>query len=282
MNTNEKLPSYINATEIGYLKYHLEYMSLKKTMFDKAKNIDTLALGSSHGDYAFNPEHFPSSFNLCCGSQDLKNAFLIYKKIIESDKKLKNIILFYSVFSPGHNLEKSPYRMIPLAINKIFNLGINYSQEDLKYYNNLEIKIEKNKIKKPLLNGYIPLNKNFFPESYTVERRVSEHLKLNKIETENSYLIDIIKLAKNKHKLYIVMPPARSDYKKTAGNSSNLFKSLYEIVDEHSTENNIEIIDFYNSNIFLDSYFGDFDHLIPLGEGSKCFSKELYKKTSKG
>lgn len=282
MHTNKNIPSYINITEIEYLKYHLEYMYLKKVMLDKAKNIDTLVLGSSHGDYAFNPEHFPSSFNLCCGSQDLKNAYLIYKKISESDKKIKNIIIFYSIFSPGHNLDKSPYRMLPLAINKIFNLGIEYNQEDLNYYNNLEIPIENKKIKHNLFNGYIPSNKNFFPESYTVERRVAEHLKLNKIESENNNLIDIINLAKEKHKLYIVIPPARSDYKKIAGNSHNLFGSLYKIVNNHSKARNIEIIDFYDSDIFLDTYFGDFDHLIPSGKGSNYLSTALFNKIIKG
>ena len=44
----------------------------KKKQFDLCSEISTLAIGSSHADYGFNPEYFPGSFNFCHASQDLK------------------------------------------------------------------------------------------------------------------------------------------------------------------------------------------------------------------
>ena len=96
------------------------------------QNLDTIALGSSHGDHSFNPLYFPNSFNLCCSSQDLNHSFLLYEHIIKNYPNIKNLILYYSIFSSGWNMLKSDSeKYISVTLNELFALGIEYEDEEL-------------------------------------------------------------------------------------------------------------------------------------------------------
>ena len=98
--------SIIRVTPL--LKNMIPKLALKRTsLSDEANNINTVVLGSSHGE-RFIPDYFPNSFNLCTRSQDLKYSFLFYKYVTENYPHIKKFILFYSVFSPGSEIEKSP------------------------------------------------------------------------------------------------------------------------------------------------------------------------------
>jgi hypothetical protein len=63
-------------------------------MLQKEKeSLDTLVVGSSHGDFGFNPTYYPGSFNLCCRSQDLKHSFFLYKHITLVSQRLEQVLL---------------------------------------------------------------------------------------------------------------------------------------------------------------------------------------------
>jgi len=97
-----------------------------------AGSLKTIVMGSSHGDYGFNPHYCELSFNLCCRSQDLKHSFHLYKHVNAIAPNLKNLVLFYSIFSPGNRMENSPgEKDICPAINEIFELGLDYQDEHL-------------------------------------------------------------------------------------------------------------------------------------------------------
>jgi len=259
----------------------------KRTMLQKEKDsLDTLVVGSSHGDFGFNPTYFPSSFNLCCRSQDLKHSFFLYKHITENYPKIKNLVLYYSVFSPGSFLERSPTeKFISPALNELFNLNIEYDDEEL----NCEFEKIKNKLTDASfdssgIRGFLPNDfKGFFPESYGAINRANDHMKYNKKEGANLYLIRTLLLAKHlKHKVCITIPPVRSDFKKATGMEFNsLFKSLLDILNNFHLDHHVELINGFDSELFSDNHFGDYDHLLPLGKGTELLSELIYKNFSR-
>jgi hypothetical protein len=111
----------------------LSVAGAKRTMLERDKGYwETIVLGSSHGDFGFNPLFFPHSFNLCSRSQDLKHSFLLYKHITNNYPKIKNLVLYYSIFSPGSTIENSPTeKFISPALNALFNLNIEYEDAEL-------------------------------------------------------------------------------------------------------------------------------------------------------
>src|SRR3546814_6862555 len=62
------------------LRESIALLAAKRAMLAASNNITTLVVGSSHGDFGFNPAYCPRSFNLCCRSQDLKHSFHLYRK----------------------------------------------------------------------------------------------------------------------------------------------------------------------------------------------------------
>ena len=255
-------------------------------MFQKHINkLDTLVVGSSHGDFVFNPEFFSTSFNACCRSQDLKHSYLLYKQLSKENNNIKNVILFYSIFSSACELEKSPSeKEISLALNEIFHLNIKYQDPHLQHFAQLiQGKLDEVAAEIPGNNGFFPDHgKGFFPEEYTAKRRAEDHLKYNVECLAQIYLEMIIQLAKTQqHKLYILLPPARTDYKQAAGESSHLFRHLHSTLKELNNPEFIEIINFYDDPKFQDQDFGDFDHLLPKSPGTKHLTehtKTIIKK----
>lgn len=256
-------------------------LGAKRTMLAIAKNdIRTLVVGSSHGDYGFNPEYCAKSFNLCHRSQDLKHSYLLYKKSIEICPNIKNSVVFYSIFSSGSFIEKSPSTSeISPAVNEIFTLGIKYTDKKLtKLADGIKGKLDNLSVGLEGSSGFLPtINIEFGRESYGVQKRAAEFLRRNKEHGANAYLLEIIALAKTLgHKLYVVIPPVRSDLKVATGGSGDvLFHGLFEIISKCKNESDITLFNFYDSNLFLDEYFGDFDHLVPLGNGTKLLSSMI-------
>jgi hypothetical protein len=261
---------------------HLRNIGAKRTML-RLDNSDlkTIALGSSHGAHGFDPRYFPDSFNLCCTSQDLKHSFLIYKHVEQHYPHVRNIVLYYSVFSPGWKLEKSrSEKYVSAALNELFGLRLDYEDQELD--------LEFNKIKDRLFalnfeaegyRGFIPGDgSSFFPESYGAEKRAHDHLKYNKTVEENLFLLRILLLAKHLgHRVCVVVPPVRSDYKKaTGGDFRALFRSLVEILYDFHLGLEVNLVNGFDNPLFLDSYFGDFDHLLPTGKGTEILSKIIY------
>ena len=250
----------------------------KRTLLQQDREqIDTIVLGSSHGDFGFDPAFFPGSFNLCCRSQDLKHSYLLYKHIAETYPAVRNVVLYYSVFSPGSVMEKSPSeKFISPALNELFNLRLDYDDPELQS--------EFEKIRGQLgavtvdSKGYRGFFANdfriFLPESYGALNRANDHLRYNRAEEANLYLIRTLLLAKHLgHKTCIVVPPVRSDFKQVTGMGFEaLFKSLLDILYHIHLDYPVELINGFDSPLFSDDHFGDYDHLLPLGKGTEILS----------
>jgi hypothetical protein len=92
------------------LKESIILLGAKRTMLHKEKEgIDTVVVGSSHGDFGFNPSYFPNSFNLC-RSQDLKHSFYLHRHISENYPKVKKSFSITRYF-PQVFLWRNPRRM---------------------------------------------------------------------------------------------------------------------------------------------------------------------------
>jgi hypothetical protein len=261
-------------------------LATKRTMLELDKNsLETIVVGSSHGDCAFNPAYFDLSFNLCSSSQDLKHSFGLYRHTCNEAHNLKRVIVFYSVFSPGFYLEKvhSEKEKCP-ALNEIFSLGLVYDDPEIEALSaNIRGKLGGFAYEPEIgsCSGFTPTQGKYrFPETYGAQRRAQDHMKLNVIHEANVHLLDIMLLAKSRgHDVYIVIPPVREDYMEALnGDFSNLFGDLIDIVTMYrnlSPTQKIDIVSFFGDDDFQHEHFGDYDHLLPTGAGTTLLTTKL-------
>lgn len=252
---------------------------IKKIGIDKqSNNIDTLILGSSHGEYGINPKYMKNTYNLCLPSQDLYYSYNLYKN--HQYKNLKNILLFFSVFSPGFDLIKTNEYKWSLLYKKIFKIPYKnkynkiFSEEE-KYAKNQIDNIKKTVLVEEKYSGY-NYNQFFLDVHNSIKNRTKTHLRENiRKKNQLTYLYKMQKLAKkNNHNLIIIIPPAKKIYKTNLPNSNILFKNIIDITNKLK----IKLYDFYNSEDFLEKDFWDFDHLN--SNGSKKLTKMISKNIS--
>ncbi|MDE1995698.1 MAG: hypothetical protein KGI75_24575 [Rhizobiaceae bacterium] len=251
------------------------HLAAKRTMLRDNPNITTLVVGSSHGDYGFDPSEVEGSFNLCFRSQDLKHSYNLYRKISEECPSITTLVLFYSIFSPGSMIEKSPSsKEVSVVANEIFDLNLSYEDPSLAaLYTAVRGKFDEIKISLEGHAGFMPRVGKPFIGSNDVEKRVADHMKLNGRKEALPYLGMILDLAHALgHRMIIVLSPARSDYRQHAGAGSDLFSDIGPIVRAQKGRE-VRIVDLYSFEGFDDRDFGDFDHLHPLGLGPKIMSR---------
>ncbi len=239
---------------------HAKELFVKKSGFiNKIDEIETLVLGSSHGDYGFNPEFFDKiAYNLCYASQDFYYSYKLYQNFYNKIPKTKNILLFYSVFSAGLELDKTTE--YPMCSYYKLLFGIPYKTNN-KSYTKFERQLNKNNFGHLNTSAYYLGYNNpqfFFGEDYGVINRVKTHLRENQRKNnQTEYINKIFELSKQaNHDLTVIIPPARNDYKNNLPDSDFLFEELYNI-----SKNKFNILNFYNDKDFLFDDFGDFDHL---------------------
>ncbi|MBY5404559.1 hypothetical protein [Rhizobium leguminosarum] len=249
----------------------------KRTMLREfTSDITTLVVGSSHGDFGFDPSLVPGSFNLCSRSQDLKHSYYLYSKLSEQNLNLSTLVIFYSIFSPGWLLESSPSEgEIAVAINELFNLGLEYESHQLASLNAAVAgKLGEMSVHLPGGAGFLPDHgKGFMPATVTAEKRAADHMRFNTRRDAVPYLDMMIDLAsRNGHEVVIVIPPARRDFRLQVGKGQELFDTLLRYTER---DREVQILDFYNRDDFDDAFFGDFDHLVPTGEGTGLLSRSV-------
>jgi hypothetical protein len=253
-------------------------LAAKRTAFRiEADTLHTLVLGSSHGDFAFDPAFMPGAFNLCSRSQDLRHSEALYRKLSPECRLLETVVLFYSVFSSGSFVERSPSEKgICPALNEIFHLELTYEDAELRFLcDAVRGKLDGLAFMAGR-SGFIPeMTVGFWPESYTAKARAADHMKLNKNTDANGYLHKLIAACKVKgHRLLIVFPPARSDYRRAIGvTGRKLFQSVYEI--HTALPDTFEMLNLYDTEDFADCDFGDFDHLRPEGDGARYLTTAI-------
>lgn len=225
--------------------------------------IDTVVIGSSHAHYGYNAEG--NVFNFGYTSCDLYHALGVYRWLDANGfSKIKNIILFFDVFSPGFMLEKTSesYLHIPFEENfgirarcqlaRVSETKVRILKRMCHYF---ACKARKNPVFEWRGNGDHTIV--IFDD---VKHRVEGHLK-NCFRGNNQiqYVEDVFKLATQRgDELLIVIPPLRADYREFLPPSETVFRELYALAEK---EPQLKIINLQDDLRFADADFNDMDHL---------------------
>ena len=234
----------------------------------KCDNLRNLILGSSHGRDAFIPGKY--DFNLSNSSLDLYRIWNLYKYVVKHNgKNLENIIIFWSVFHAGLQLEKTkewknciPYKGL-YDIDYAFPLPMN----DAFYLDTMRKQLN-GFICPPNFRGKSNYNVN---HSKPADELVAKHLKnTRRNNNQIQYLVNIAKLArKHKHQMYVVLPPYRADYLENLPDDSTVFHELFDFL-EHNKD--VKLLNFQRDCSFVYSDFDSPDHCNETG-GKKLTRK---------
>ena len=256
------------------IEYSIQPFFLKKHS-EKKLFAQRLILGSSHAMRGLAEQD--KELNLGTSSQDLYYSYQLYKLFAPQMCNLKQVVLFFSVFSNGFNLGKcSEYcRCVPL---KLF-FGIPYENE--KELKKKAVKAAEKQIKQNIQIISTQANTfqhddNYIDMSSELVQYVAEkHKKHNKRQPHPlKYLKMLIEDSKkNGHTLIIVIPPYRNDYKSLLESSDILFAQINNIVQNNP---HIRLLNFYDDVDFESRDFLDCDHL-KFSTGAKKLRNKLNK-----
>lgn len=249
-----------------------------------ASSINTLILGSSHLACGFRAGE--GEFNFASPSQDLYYAYNLYKKY--NTEFVKDIILSFSVFTPGHILIRTKMSKYCILYKLLFD--IDYQDKEIAQKQGL-YKLEKSYRKeieryinkeKPVFENYCG-NMSEYPEDEFNRKKIKEqalkHYKNN--QRKNNQIDFLVKLIDetsiNNQNLYIVIPPAEDEYRSYLPESRELFSKLYKVCEGYK---NVKILNFYNSKEFKHSDFCDGHHLKL--QGAEKLTQLIWEKRGRG
>lgn len=224
------------------------------------EQIETLVLGSSTARDGFLPEHI-FDFNLGTSSQDLYRTYNLYKWCTQQNSKsLKNIIVFFDVFTPGLQLEKTATAYRTIVYKQLYNIP--YAFKLKRMYKHFE------KLCKNYFNTYQAVTDDYYGQSVFdvqenpnyIQDTAQKHMKHNQRHNNQiAYLEKLILLAKqNNHNVYIVVPPYRADYRKYLPENKIVFQELNAFLKKH---NQVTLLNFFDDARFETNDFNDCHHL---------------------
>ncbi len=250
-----KIASYCKKPTIDISMFKSDIIKHKALLY--CDNVITIILGSSHGRDGYIPDK--KSLNLANSSQDLYRAYKVYEYVIkQNDKNLQNIILFWSVFHPGLQLEKTQEYLKCVPYKAFYNIPYLF---DFPIKDNLYIKSIKKEYKKtqlpPNYRGKSLWNINHDYE--ITSELVAKHIKNTKRNNNQiQWVQKILDLAhKHNHRLYIVLPPYRSDYLNCLPADKDIYFELLNFLDKNS---DVKLLNFQRDKDFHDSDFDSADH----------------------
>jgi hypothetical protein len=252
------------------LNYYL-YASLKIRALKRSPYIETIVLGSSHGDYLFDPSFLENSLNLCTTSQDLSESDFLINYAIEKRTDIKRVIVFYSVFSSGYSSFESKDITTWLALKLVqtqeyeLNLGTSY----LKEFNTELEKFPSDFYSK---NGFYPnWNKKKRPKD--LSHYIENHVRYSSSKKMFKFLEKSIMKHPN-IKFTVVIPPVRSDYYGKLPSKVKL-DMLSDLSSLKKNKSHVNIIDLMKIDKEKDHIFLDFDHVDPISDGPEIFTSVI-------
>ena len=246
---------------------YLENVFAVYNVYKNIKDYETLALGSSQM-MAYIPKE--NGLNLSISSQDLYYSYELYKLLNKQNPKLKNVILSFSLFTPGHCLIKTNECRMTILYKILF--GIDYQFPEIaaeKHFDLIEkyyrYKLQKVYKKMQFVEGYRGgMPKNYFDTTNLNPDKAKEialkHYKNNQRKCTQMHLLkEFIKdVQKNNQKLYLYIAPNSAEYRKNLPSEEELFKSMYETI---LNEKNVHVINLYNAEGYKNDEFLDNIHL---------------------
>ena len=251
--------------QIGKNLFSESLMKCKGLEYHK-KEVEILALGSSHCMCGFCPNMIKGAYNLGNTGQDLYTSYSLLKKYLPQLEKLKKVILFYSVFSPGYELAKT-HALKQVVINH-FVFDIPYEVPSLSAWQRAVRhryqKFDDSWLAYDRYYGYLPsCEANKMP----LEERVAKHLRENARGTHQTrYVEKMIDLCRDRGlSLEIVLSPGRSDYcGLVLKNTPDPFSELRACIGQQPGAD-VNVLDLFQAGPFEKNDFADSDHLNPKG-----------------
>lgn len=229
----------------------------------KINNVQTIVLGSSSARMGFIEND--TSINLGIDAQDLYYSYKLLEKYISIIPNLKNVVLYFTVFAPGNNLEHSPLKYRSSYYSAYF---------DIPYRNKFaaiideRIKLEERLIKntKKFTTKLKAVPYDLMTEEHKIlnpehieQKWIESWIKLNQKCTEIHYLEKILNLAKNNGcRVLIVNCPYAERAKEKLPEYSLLFKTSNEICKKYK---NVQIYNAYSDDCYEKDDFRDLNHL---------------------
>jgi hypothetical protein len=238
----------------------LTYVYKKKIALENSANkITTIGLRASTTDYSFYSPIWDGAFNLGLTSSDLFSIYHLYDIYRNKLPNLKNIIIFFSVCAPGYELIKTSEKYRAVTYNYFFHIPYNLEKEiKPKYIKRIVRKCAEIKVPDldPFYNGYEL--QSYFGVNISAEDRFRTHYRENQRDPDQMYWLKslIEKVTADNRRLIVIIPPVRSDYKKILPQELSLYEKLLNL-----NLTGLEIISYFDSELFNDSDFGDVDHL---------------------
>jgi hypothetical protein len=260
-------------------------IGLKKNDLDrKASTISTVCLGSSHEVYGFDPRLIKNSINPCSVSQDLSLSLFFYRYCVEKCINLKEIVLFFSIFSPGFELVLSSDAWRCACVKAFYE---HYQLPDslLTFFQGVSLIAKTTEAMISGINSgaisipelYAGMGYYAWPNPHCVfhdaPARVNSHLDLASLRNGLPALEQIVSLSQaRKINLLIVTPPYRSDYMALLPPWMSMFSSLAQTVENMP---GVYVKNAMLPSVFKDEFFGDTDHLIAGGPGSTLLTRMI-------
>lgn len=267
----------------NYLIAIVKYTETLCIIYCKVKSFEfaephsgRVMFGSSHGEVALGRENLEQIFNLCSESQDLESSVALYKHLVSTEKNIKEVFLWFSIFSPGFNMndtrEKARKSSIYdfIAINRVFKNCILYKLINVILYN----------VNFSHRDGHVRINNGSVICDELTARRAKTHIEMYRKNTQWDHLAEFIGIAqKCDHEVTIILSPARSDYKKYCNKISFDKNYLIEKI-PYKLRYKVNILDLFNNSSISDSEFSDCDHLKNVGRISDLFDGALRMKSN--
>lgn len=287
-HVKEELSKYISAKKIyDYYEYTYpictEGFEYKFDELLRSSNIELLVTGLSYAETAIDCDllNLPS-FNFALSSQDLFYDYNIFKYLI-SLKHIKNslkyCIIGLAYYSFDYDLSKSNeatrvHRYIPLW--DIPHDYLSKPQLSIIHYDYLKTNYK---------NDYLSLsnakrNTIMYDDNKEAQNHIAvHHAEMNHPETvvENKKILknyfDLLK-ANNIKPIIVICPTNKNHYQHFK--NGILKNRFYNILNEFKSKYNFQILDYFDSNLFVDCDFWDYSHLNK--KGSKKFTQILNEK----
>lgn len=239
----------------------------------KNGDYNSIIVGSSHGEYGIKAEILSDKNNkyLNCAttSQDLYRSYELIKNI-NHIKKIKRVIMTYSLFSNGFLLDKTKDGIKDCYLSDVFlNIKTNaaYTDNDIHILNLIRKYAKTYTIENYYYKNTFgdKINNYYFMVNISAEQRVGGHIKHNRRNNNlNGYIEKTVHYCKeNNIELIIIVTPVRDDYiaeTNKYGDYQTHYKNLIDI----TFKNNIPLL-FYDNKVMKYDDFGDFDHLTNKG-----------------
>lgn len=185
-------------------------------------------------------------------------------------QNLKNVVIAFSVFSPGYDLQKTKLGGDCVAYKQIF--GIDYQSLKVaseKNFFNLEREVDKAVRRKMRIKWALrAITKNPYPKKTSnknfqteeIKQRAEKHLKNNQREPDQmQHFLELLdETHKNKQKVFVVVTPVMKIFRDYLPPKEQLFKKATDVCAKFS---NVEVLNFYDCEEFLPNMFLDPDHV---------------------